>query len=229
MHLIRCIIVDDDPVSREAVKSCVQKTPGLQLIGIYSNALEAGLAMQKYELDLVFLDVEMPEMTGLEFLAKFKEVPQVIMVTSEKKYAFDAFRFDVTDYISKPVDLERFHAAVDRARYYEENLVRHKEDDYLFIKADGVMVKLLPSELIFVEAMGDYIKVQTVEKRYIVHSTMKAFVAKLPDDFQRVHKSFIVNLHHVDRLEDNQLYGKNFEIPVSRTYKKELKEKIAEL
>lgn len=227
MDLIRCIIVDDDPVSREAIKSCVQKAMGLQLIGIYSNAFEAGMAIQKYDIDLVFLDVEMPEMSGLEFLEKFKEIPQVIMVTSEKKYAFDAFRFDVTDYISKPIDMERFTEAVDRARYYEQNLVKHKEDDYLFIKADGVMVKLLPSEIAFVEAMGDYVKVQTLEKRYIVHSTMKAFVAKLPLDFQRVHKSFIVNINHVERLEDNHVYGSKFEIPVSRTYKKELKDKMA--
>lgn len=228
MDLLRCIIVDDDPVSREAIKSCVQKAMGLQLIGIYSNAFEAGMAIQKYDIDLVFLDVEMPEMSGLEFLEKFKEVPQVVMVTSEKKYAFDAFRFDVTDYISKPIDMDRFTEAVDRARYYEENLVKHKEDDYLFIKADGVMVKLLPSEISFVEAMGDYVKVQTTEKRYIVHSTMKAFVAKLPADFQRVHKSFIVNIHHIDRLENNHVYGPKFEIPVSRTYKKELKEKMAQ-
>lgn len=226
MDLMRCIVVDDDPISRESVRSCIQKTPGLQLVGIYSNAFEAGMAMQKYELDLVFLDVEMPDMTGLEFLEKFKDVPQVIMVTSEKKYAFDAFRFDVTDYIAKPIDMERFTEAVERARYYEENLIHHHEDEYLFIKSDGVLVKLLPNDIIFVEAMGDYVKVQATEKRYIVHSTMKAFVAKLPEDFQRVHKSFIVNINQVDRLQENVLYGQDFEIPVSRTYKKELKEKL---
>ena len=103
--MMKCIVVDDDPVQREAIKSCIAKVKDLDLVGVYPNAIEARIALQKREVDLIFLDVEMPEMSGIEFLASFKEVPQVIMVTAKKHYAFEAFEYDVTDYISKPIDI----------------------------------------------------------------------------------------------------------------------------
>lgn len=226
MEHLKCIIVDDDPVQREAIRNCVNKIKDLQLVGIYSNAIEARMALQTREVDLIFLDVEMPEMTGLEFLQNFKDVPQVVMVTSNKNYAFEAFEFDVTDYISKPVDFDRFSSAVQRVRYYEENLKRQQEEKSIFIKADGAMVKIPTDELLYVEAMGDYIKVHTTQKRHIVHSTMKAFVAKLPEEFLRVHKSFIVNVEKVEKLEENSIYINGNELPVSRNNKKTLVEVI---
>lgn len=223
---MKCIVVDDDPVQREAIKSCISKVSDLDLVGVYPNAIEARLGLQKREVDLIFLDVEMPEMSGLEFLASFKDVPQVIMVTAKKHYAFEAFEYDVTDYISKPIDMDRFSSAVQRARYYEENLKRQEVENSLFIKSDGVLVKLNTEDILFVEALGDYIKVVTAEKRHIVHSTMKAFVAKLPDNFLRTHKSHIVNLDRVKKVEDNNVFVGEYEIPVSRNNKKLLLERI---
>lgn len=223
---MKCIVVDDDPVQREAIKSCISKVSDLDLVGVYPNAIEARLGLQKRDVDLIFLDVEMPEMSGLEFLASFKDVPQVIMVTAKKHYAFEAFEYDVTDYISKPIDMDRFSSAVQRARYYEENLKRQEVENSLFIKSDGVLVKLNTEDILFVEALGDYIKVVTAEKRHIVHSTMKAFVAKLPDNFLRTHKSHIVNLDRVKKVEDNNVFVGEYEIPVSRNNKKLLLERI---
>lgn len=225
---MKCIVVDDDPVQREAIKSCIKKVSDLELVGMYPNAIEARIALQKRNVDLIFLDVEMPEMSGIEFLASFKEVPQVIMVTAKKHYAFEAFEYDVTDYISKPVDMDRFSSAVQRARYYEDNLSKPDVDNSLFIKSDGVLVKLAVDEVYFVEALGDYIKVVTSEKRYIVHSTMKAFVAKLPENFLRVHKSHIINLDKIEKLEENTVYLAGSEIPVSRNNKKILVDKLSE-
>lgn len=218
-------MVDDDPVSRDVIKRCVNETPFLDIVGSYPNAIEASLVMQKRDIDLVFLDVEMPEMTGLEFLQSFKDIPQVIMVTSEKKYAFEAFKFDVTDFLAKPIDLKRFKQAAERARFYEENLIRDKEEG-IFIKSDSVMVKLLPSQILYIEALGDYVKVITEDRKHIVHSTMKAFMAKLSDDFIRIHKSFIANFNHIEKLEENTVKIGAYELPVSRTNKKELKEKL---
>lgn len=226
MGLLKCIIVDDDPVQRELLKSCVEKVGDLKLVGSYPNAIEARLALEKRDVDLILLDVEMPEMTGIEFLQNFQDVPQVIMVTAKKQYAFDAFEFDVTDYISKPVDMDRFESAVQRVRYYEENLKKPENEDSIFVKSNGVLVKIDTADLSYVEAMGDYIKVHTKEKRHIVHSTMKAFVAKLPEYFIRIHKSFIVNINHVDRLEDNSIYMGEKELPVSRNNKKSLVEML---
>lgn len=227
---MKCIVVDDDPVQREAIKSCIASVKDLDLVGVYPNAIEARLALQKRDVDLIFLDVEMPEMSGIEFLQSFKDVPQVIMVTSKKHYAFQAFEFDVTDYISKPIDMDRFSSAVQRARYYEENLRKQEEaEDTLFIKSDGVLVKINIEDILFVEALGDYIKLVTETERHIVHSTMKAFVAKLPDTFLRVHKSHIVNLKKVRKLEDNNIELAGSQIPVSRNNKKILIERLAQL
>lgn len=226
MEALKCIIVDDDPVQRETIKNCVSKINNLDLLGSYPNAIEARMAMEKRKVDLIFLDIEMPEMSGLEFLDTFKEVPQVIMITSNKEYAFKAFEYDVTDYLAKPVDFDRFSSAVQRARYYEENLKRKSKENNIFIKSDGVLVKLSAHEVSFIEAMGDYIKVHTPSKRHIVHSTMKAFVAKLPDDFIRIHKSYIVNLHQIDKVEENTVYMNGLELPVSRNNRKTLMENI---
>jgi DNA-binding LytR/AlgR family response regulator len=225
---MKCIVVDDDPIQREAIKSCIARVSDLDLVGVYPNAIEARMALQKREVDLIFLDVEMPEMSGIEFLASFKEIPQVIMVTAKKHYAFEAFEHDVTDYISKPIDMDRFSSAVQRARYYEENLKTPDLDNYLFIKSDGVLVKLEADDIAFVEALGDYIKVVTKEKRYVVHSTMKAFVAKLPEQFLRVHKSHIININRIEKLAENTVFLAGQEIPVSRNNKKILVDRISE-
>jgi len=227
MGLLKCIIVDDDPVQREIIKTCVEQIKDLKLVGTYPNAIEARLALQKREVDLIFLDVEMPQMSGIEFLQNFKDVPQVILVTSNKQYAFEAFEYDVTDYLSKPIDMDRFSSAVQRARYYEENLKRKSKEEFIFVKSDGVLVKLNAFDINYVEAMGDYIRVHTTGKRHIVHSTMKAFVAKLPDSFIRIHKSYIININKVNKLEDNTVAVGATELPVSRNNKKALIERIS--
>lgn len=226
---LKCIIIDDDPISRDVLKTCVDQTHFLKLRGSYSNAMEGKIALDKKDIDLIFLDVEMPEMSGLEFLETFKNVPQVIMVTSEKKYAFEAFKHDVTDYISKPIDYPRFLKAAERAMYYEENLVQgNGEEDFVFLKVDGSMIKVRNSTIEYVEAMGDYVKVVTSEKNYVVHSTMKAFVAKLPeDDFLRIHKSYILNVNKVEEVVESYAIGEYFNLPISRSNKKQLMQRIA--
>jgi len=124
--------------------------------------------------------------------------------------------------------MDRFSSAVQRVRYYEENLKRQKKEDHIFVKSDGILLKINTNDIYYVEAMGDYIKVHTPEKRHVVHSTMKAFVAKLPEDFVRTHKSYIVNLHHIDKVEENTVYLKEEELPVSRNNRRPLIEKVKE-
>lgn len=226
---MNCIIVDDDPLQRQALENCVKQVKDLKLVGIFPNAIEAQLALKKRKVDLIFLDVEMPEMSGIEFLQSFRDVPQVIMVTAKKQYAFEAFEYDVTDYISKPIDMDRFSSAVQRARYYEENLLKKSKESDIFVKSDGALIKLSVNDIDYVEALGDYIKVLCKDKRHIVHSTMKAFVAKLPPDFIRIHKSYIINIRKIQKLEDNLVIVAGKELPISRTNKRSLLDRLSKL
>lgn len=227
MKKLRCIIVDDDALSREMLRNCIRNHKELSLIGTYHNALEAKMGLVKNQVDLMFLDVEMPEMTGFELLDNFKNVPQVVMVTAEKKYAYDAFQYDVTDFLSKPLDMERFQKAIQKVQLLAENLSRSTtEDQNIVIKSSGALVRLNANKIDYIEAMGDYIKVISGEDSYVVHSTMKAFIAQLPESFLRVHKSYIVNLDKVIEIDDNYVVGDYFNLPVSRSYKSDVKSKF---
>lgn len=228
MKKLRCIIVDDDALSREMLRNCISKNSDLKLVGTYHNAIEAKMGLVKNEVDLMFLDVEMPEMTGFELLKNFKQVPQVVMVTSEKKYAYEAFQFDVTDFLSKPLNQDRFNQAVSKVQNLSQNLKKATEDHHIVIKSDGALVKLGTSTIDYIEAMGDYVKVIVGDTNYVVHSTMKAFISQLPEAFLRVHKSYIVNLDKVLEIDDNYVVGDYFNLPVSRSYKSDVKNKFKE-
>lgn len=226
MSKIRCVIVDDDALSREMLRNCIGNHKELKLVGTYHNALEAKMGLIKNNVDLVFLDVEMPEMTGFELMDNFKNIPQVVMVTSEKKYAFDAFQYDVTDFLSKPLEMERFNKAISKVQLLTENLSKSAEDHNIIIKTNGVLVKVPTGKIDYIEAMGDYIKVVVGEENHVVHSTMKAFISQLPEAFLRVHKSYIVNLDKVLEIDDNFVVGDYFNLPVSRSYKNDVKSKF---
>lgn len=225
---MKCIIVDDETLSRKAVQRCVELTPFLELAGSYASAIEAKEALNTMEVDLIFLDVEMPEMTGIEFIQTFRDIPQIVMVTSKKEYAFEAFEYDVTDYLEKPVQYPRFLKAAEKAKRIFENLVSEtKDQEHIFIKADQALVKVDLQEICYIEALGDYVRVYTAKTRYTVLSTMKAFEAKLSDkDFMRVHKSYIVRLDQIKQIEGNMIHLEKNTIPVSRTYKELLINRI---
>ncbi len=226
MSKLKCVIVDDDALSREMLRNCIGNHADLKLVATYHNALEAKMGLIKNNVDLVFLDVEMPEMTGFELMDNFKRIPQVVMVTAEKKYAFEAFQYDVTDFLSKPLETERFNKAISKVQLLTENLSKSSEDQNIIIKTNGVLVKVPTSKIDYIEAMGDYIKVVAGEESHVVHSTMKAFISQLPDAFLRVHKSYIVNLDRVLEIDDNYVVGDYFNLPVSRSYKNDVKSKF---
>ncbi len=226
MSKLKCVIVDDDALSREMLRNCIGKHQDLKLVGTYHNALEAKMGLIKNDVDLVFLDVEMPEMTGFELLNNFKNIPQVVMVTSEKKYAYEAFQNDVTDFLSKPLEMERFNKAINKVQLLTENLSKSTEDQNIIVKSNGALVKIPTGKIDYIEAMGDYIKVVAGDDQHVVHSTMKAFISQLPDAFLRVHKSYIVNLDKVLEIDDNYVVGDYFNLPVSRSYKNDVKSKF---
>lgn len=228
---MNCIIVDDDELSRLALKKCIDRTDNLTLIGEYISAIEASNKIAELNCDLIYLDVEMPGMSGIDFIRQIKNIPQVIIVSGKKKYAAEAFDYNVTDYLVKPVEYQRFLRATDKARSVDENLkINQKEIDHLFIKVDSKLINLPLSEILYIEAYSDYVLIHTDTKRHIVLATMKAVENKLPDsEFIRTHRSYIIRIDKIHEIEGNTLFIDKISLPISRSYKEAFFRKLNSL
>ncbi|WP_027002275.1 LytR/AlgR family response regulator transcription factor [Hugenholtzia roseola] len=225
---MNCLVVDDDEFHRNIVKHFVSKTDGLVLVGETDNAADAFNLIKSKEIDIVFLDVEMPEMTGLDLMKVLDDAPQIILVTSRDNYAVEAFEYSVTDYLVKPINYSRFLKAVNKA---ESNLkaanVTVENQDEVFVKADNKIVKLRFSEIHFIEALSDYVIINTAQKKYIIHSTMKGLEKKLPEStFIRVHRSYIVNFNRIESIEDLNVVMPTKTIPIGASYKNKFMQKL---
>lgn len=230
--MLKVVILDDDKVSREIIRSYINFTDFLELQAEFDNPLIALEEIGNVDVDLLFLDIEMPEMSGIDFIEKVKNIPQVIIISSKAEYAAESYNYDVTDYLVKPIEYKRFLKGVERAKSISESIsLKSPEDEkYIFVKTGSELLKLNFSDIHYIEAFADYVQIHTSEKRYTVLSTMKAIHAKLgEEEFLRVHRSFIVALNKIDSLQDNGLtVGKKI-VKVSRKYKKELKEQLNNL
>ncbi len=224
---MNCIIIDDDLMSRRVLEEFVGRTEQLNLLNSYENAVDAINAFNTGEdVDLIFLDIEMPEMSGIDFLETLQNPPQIIIVSSKEKYALDAFNYDVTDYLLKPVSYSRFFKAINKANVRFKNKVDSKEDE-IFIKKNSALVRLKYDEILWVEALENYVIFTTYSDKYTIHFTMKAIEQKLPSTmFTRVHRSFIVNTRSINLIEDNSVIIKTKEgsktIPIGKSYKDKL-------
>lgn len=224
---MNCIIIDDDLMSRRVLEEFVGRTEQLILLNSYENAVDAINAFNTGEdVDLIFLDIEMPEMSGIDFLETLQNPPQIIIVSSKEKYALDAFNYDVTDYLLKPVSYSRFFKAINKANVRFKNKVDSKEDE-IFIKKNSALVRLKYDEILWVEALENYVIFTTYSDKYTIHFTMKAIEQKLPSTmFTRVHRSFIVNTRSINLIEDNSVIIKTKEgsktIPIGKSYKDKL-------
>jgi DNA-binding LytR/AlgR family response regulator len=224
-ELIHCLIVDDDPLSRKILESLISKTDFLVLVKSVDNALEASNLLRKEKIDLLFLDVEMPEMTGLELIQSLHDQrPEVVLVSAQEKYALDAFEYDVTDYLVKPVNQVRFLKAVNKVQENLKPVAPLKlENNHLFVKVDQRLLSLNLAEILYIEALADYVTIHTEQGKYTVYSTMKGIESRLPEtDFLRVHRSFIVNKKKIQSIEDNLLTIGAKVIPVGVTYREKL-------
>jgi DNA-binding LytR/AlgR family response regulator len=221
---ITCLIVDDDEIARRSVQHAVERTDFLKLVGTCASVPEAMKIIRENKVDLVFLDVEMPEMSGMDFLRTFKEIPQIILITGKKEYAAEAFDYDVTDFLLKPVEYARFLKAALKAQTIRDSMEVKDGEDALFIKKDGNRLVRLPAkEILFVEALADYVNIHTRDARHTVLATMKSIEAKLPSkDFIRIHRSYIVRLDQVKEIEENAVRVDGKSLPVSRSHKEDL-------
>ena len=223
---LKCLIVDDSSIQRMIVSKMVSNHLNLSLLGEFSNAVEAKNFMSYNEIDLLFLDIEMPIVNGFDFLDGLKTAPQVIFVTSKSDYAVKAFDYNATDYLQKPITTTRFEAAIKRALATgsAQNDKNEEIGDYIFIKSKLKKLKIQILKIKWIEAFGDYVKVVTDTDGHLVLSTMKAIEDDLNSKkFMRVHKSFIINIDRVDRFNSKFAEIGGSKIPLSRNKKEDLK------
>jgi len=228
-----CIIVDDDPASIKVLEQLVQKATQLTLVGNAKDAMEAMNYLQNNRIDIVLLDIEMPGMSGLDFIDTLKEKPEIILVTSQKDYAIKAFDYEVTDYLLKPVGFQRFLKAINRAatninqKEQSSNNHQQQKPTTIFVKEKNQFTRLEKNEILFVEAYGDYVNIYTNKKKYTIHSTMKNMENKLAEDnFMRVHRSYIVNLDKIETFDENLVFIEQNMIPIGGSFKDKLLQRL---
>lgn len=228
---MNCIIVDDDNFSVRIIEEFVNQTEGLALLGTFTNAIDSVNWLnnsEKEPVDLIFLDIEMPEMSGIEFLRALNVIPQVIIYSSQEKYALESYEYDVTDYLLKPVTYARFIKAVNRARErFERKENPVKQSTEIFIKNNSSLVRVKYDDILWIEALENYVVVNTFKEKYTIHFTMKSISDKMPSErFMRIHRSYIVNFSKISAIEDNSVIIRtesgNRVIPIGKSYKDKL-------
>jgi len=223
---MNCLIVDDEPLSQEVIEDFVKACPELNLVAVCNDALEAGGFINKEKIDLLFLDINMPRLSGIGFVKSLKEPPLFILVTAYPEYAIEGFEVDAVDYLLKPVSFERFRTAVNRA---VERFSSHEETqlNHLMVRANKKNYRLSFDEIIYLEAQGDYVRFVTDSQPLMVHGTLKEFFEQLPEKrFERIHKSYVISLSKVLYVEGNQVTLGSYKLPVSLRFKDALMKKL---
>ncbi|MDO3643132.1 LytTR family DNA-binding domain-containing protein [Mucilaginibacter sp. L3T2-6] len=229
--MIRCIIVDDEPLARELLVGYIDQLPNITCVAVCTGAVQAFSVLHEQHVDLMFLDIQMPGITGLNFLKSVRNAPKVIFTTAYMEHAVEAFELEAVDYLLKPITFERFIKAVQKVlpkkEEPQEAPPRVNENDYVFLKVDKRLVKINHRNIVYAEGLGDYIKVYTADQTYITYLTMTKLETLLPaNSFVRIHRSYIINLSHVQYLEGNFVRINDVDLPVGLTYKDGLAQKL---
>ncbi|RYY21565.1 MAG: response regulator transcription factor [Chitinophagaceae bacterium] len=198
---ISCVITDDEPIARRGLENYVGRIPFLQLAGVCEDAIQLNAFLRDHRVDLIFLDIEMPVLTGIELLKAGKNMPQVILTTAYEHYALQGFDLDVLDYLLKPISFERFLKAVNKSVEYFESRSGIARD-YIFIKTDGRFEKIVLNEILYIEALENYIAITTKERKWLTHITLKAVQEQLPAVFFQTHKSWVVNITQITAVDN---------------------------
>jgi two-component system, LytTR family, response regulator len=229
---MNCIVVDDNKMARTAIKLMIAQFDFLDLKHEFGNPLDAINTLNKEEIDLVFLDVEMPEMTGVELIKSLKKRPIFILISAKKEYAIEAFELNVADYLIKPVNLSRFTMAISRAKElydhkHQKLETNSKDKDYIFARANGTLSKIKVNDIKYIKALGDYVCIYTNDKHYTIHSTLKSIEEKLPaSKFYRMHRSYLVAIDQIETVEENAAYIGKQNLPIGEQFKKGLLQKL---
>ncbi len=227
--MIRCLAVDDEPLALELLEDNISKVPFLELVASCSNAIEAMKVVENNQIDLIFLDIQMPGLTGLQWISSMREKPLIILITAYEKFALEGFNLDVTDYLVKPVSLDRFIKACQKARELMELRKAKKSNeappDFIFVPADYSLVKVTISDIRWIEGLKDYIRIhlKSSSKPLVTRFTMKNIEDTLPSNlFIRVHKSYIVAVSAITAVRRSSVFMGETELPVSDNYRDEL-------
>ncbi|MBO6523190.1 MAG: response regulator transcription factor [Balneolaceae bacterium] len=233
---LTCYIIDDEPLAIEVIESHVSKIDGLEVKATFQNAIKAFQELRNNSVDVLFLDIQMPKLTGIEFLRTLKNPPKVIFTTAYREYALEGFDLDVIDYLLKPVSFERFLKAVNKVfdvlapqastpAYSDSN----EEHHYVFVPSDKKNVKICLDEILYIESKRDYILIKTENKQVSTYQTITYMEDRLPgDQFLRVHRSFIINLKKIESWSKNEVELSEATIPIGRTYKREALKRLGE-
>ncbi len=231
---MKCIIVDDEPLAIEILESYVARIDHLQLVGTFRNALAAFTFLQQNQVDLIFLDIQMPKLSGIDFLKTLKRAPKVIFTTAFRDYAIEGFELEVADYLLKPIPFERFLKAVAKvlpaapAETPAPVVTSAPADNYIYFKVDKKMVKTRMSDILFIESIKDYVKVRTPDKEIITQQKISYLEESLPKrHFLRVHRSFMVNIERIDAYSAIDVEIGKFHIPIGRNYKNDVMKLLA--
>jgi DNA-binding LytR/AlgR family response regulator len=228
--MMNCIVVEDEPAAQFILKQYIDRFPGLTCSGIFHDAVSAGEYLERQSADLLFLDINLPEMSGISFLQSLVLPPPVIFTTAYPRYAIDGFDLEIADFLLKPFSYERFCKAVNKAK---ENLNQEGAQLYsgkITLKSDRRIYRVNPEEIRFLEACGDYVSFHFDGKKLLVHGTLKEWEEKLKSSgFLRIHRTVIINLRKIDRLEGNLVITGNHRLPLSDSYKATLIGRISQL
>ncbi|HMJ68192.1 MAG TPA: LytTR family DNA-binding domain-containing protein [Cyclobacteriaceae bacterium] len=220
---MKCIIIDDEPLAIEILESYVARIDELELTGTFRNAIAAFSFIQQNPVDLIFLDIEMPKLSGIEFLKTLKNPPKVIITTAYRDYAIEGFELEVIDYLLKPIPFERFLKSVGKVLARIETPAQPQvsaQDSFIYFKVDKKMVKTRIADILYIESIKDYVKVRTAEKEIITQQKISYLDESLPrQQFLRIHRSFIVNLDRIDAYTATDVEINKFKVPIGRNYK----------
>ncbi|MGE0077934.1 MAG: LytR/AlgR family response regulator transcription factor [Bacteroidales bacterium] len=226
---IKCLIIDDEPLSQDVLKKYISDCPQLELAEIYSNAVDANVYLQSNSAELLFLDINMPKISGLNFFKSLINPPLVIFTTAYPEYAIEGYEVDAVDYLVKPFSFERFLKAINKV--VEKNSIAQLKSknigNSILLKSEKRVHKVDFDKIVYLQAIGDYVKVVTSEKNLLIHCTIKGLTEQLPtDEFIRIHKSFVISINRLEYIEGNQVRIHNENLPIGLNYKEELLKRL---
>ena len=231
---MKCIIVDDEPLAIEILESYVSKVEQLELAGTFRNAVSAFTFLQQHAVDLIFLDIQMPKLSGIDFVKTLKNPPKVIFTTAFRDYAIDGFELEVADYLLKPIPFDRFLKAVAKVLHQpvaaqgQSTLKTEVSDNYVYFKVDKKMIKTRMIDILYIESVKDYVKVRTAEKEIVTQQKISYLEESLPkEQFIRIHRSFIVNREKIDAYSATDVEIGKFHVPIGRNYKNDVMKVLA--
>ena len=225
---ISCVIIEDLQVAADFLHKCCKRSGMVEVKGHFPNVQQALEFLNENVVDLLFLDVEMPGATGFELLDKLAYSPKVILTTSKEERAYNAFEYNITDFLKKPYTYPRFTEALEKlAQPADVSSAPPASQDHIFIKSDGKLVRLNNEDILFIESMGDYVRFVTEDKKYLTHNTIKNLEEKVNKQcFMKVHRSYIINLLKIDDIRENDLFINGIEIPISKSHKADVMKRL---